>query len=79
VDDQVQDVITIYDGENELVYLPQIQSTDETKTQSRQKLKQMCDLLLNTSSRQKLKQMCDLLLNTSPTHDFGDEGSQTRR
>jgi hypothetical protein len=46
VDDQVQDMITIYDGEKELIYLPQIQSIDEMKTQSRQKFKPMCDLFI---------------------------------
>jgi hypothetical protein len=39
VDDQVQDVIAIYNWEKELIYLPQIQPTNETATQSRQKLK----------------------------------------
>jgi hypothetical protein len=46
VDDQVQDVITICNREKELVYLPQIQPTNETTAQSRQKLKPTCDLFL---------------------------------
>jgi hypothetical protein len=50
VDDQVQDMIAIHNRENELIYLPQIQPTDETTAQSRQKLKPTCDLfILNTS------------------------------
>jgi hypothetical protein len=37
-------------GEKEFSYLPQIQPTDETMTQSRKKLKPTCDLFrLNTS------------------------------
>jgi hypothetical protein len=46
VDDQVHDMITIYNRENELIYLLQIQPTEETRTQSRQKLKPLCDLFI---------------------------------
>jgi hypothetical protein len=68
VDDQVQDVIAIYNREKDLIYLPQIQPTHEVMTQSRPKLKPMCDLfILNTSptlwpwwwrkSNKKMKQL----------------------
>jgi hypothetical protein len=46
VDNEVQEAITIYDGEKEFIYLPQIQPTNETTTQSRQKLKPICDLFI---------------------------------
>jgi hypothetical protein len=46
VDDQVYDMITIYNTENELIYLLQIHPTDQTRTQSRQKLKPLCDLFI---------------------------------
>jgi hypothetical protein len=46
VDDEVQDTITIYNRENESIYLPQIHPTDETMIQSRQKLKPICDLFI---------------------------------
>jgi hypothetical protein len=46
MNDQVQDALAIYNRGKELIYLPQIQPTDETTTRSRQKWKPICDLFI---------------------------------